>query len=209
MTTAYQIASMLLQTGAVKLSPTAPFTWASGWQSPIYCDNRLLLSYPLIRRYIKNELAAATRSRFPQAEAVAGVATAGIPQGALLADELGLPFLYVRPKPKDHGLENLIEGRLVPGQQVLVVEDLISTGGSSLKAAKALTEAGAKVVGMLATFTYDFALANQAFAEAQVPLLTLCNYPTLLQVAAELGVVDQVQLASLEAWRQNPAAWGK
>jgi orotate phosphoribosyltransferase len=209
MTTPEQIAAMLLQAGAVKLSPHQPFTWASGWKSPIYCDNRLTLSYPLIRRLIRDKLAEATLAHFPQAEAVAGVATAGVPQGALLADVLGLPFLYVRPKPKDHGLENLIEGKTVPGQQVVLVEDLISTGGSSLKAAKAVQDAGMRVCGMLATFTYGFAVASEAFAAADVPLVALCDYPALVQVALAQHLVTAGELASLQAWRNDPATWGK
>jgi orotate phosphoribosyltransferase len=209
MSTPEQIAAMLLQAGAVKLSPHQPFTWASGWKSPIYCDNRLTLSYPLIRRLIRDKLAEATLAHFPQAEAVAGVATAGVPQGALLADVLGLPFLYVRPKPKDHGLENLIEGKTVPGQQVVLVEDLISTGGSSLKAAKAVQDAGMRVCGMLATFTYGFAVASEAFAAAGVPLVALCDYPALVQVALAQHLVTAGELASLQAWRNDPATWGK
>jgi orotate phosphoribosyltransferase len=209
MTTSEQIAAMLLQAGAVKLSPHQPFTWASGWRSPIYCDNRLTLSYPLIRRLIRDKLVEATLAHFPQAEAVAGVATAGVPQGALLADALGLPFLYVRPKPKDHGLENLIEGKAVPGQRVVLVEDLVSTGGSSLKAAKAVQDAGMRVCGMLATFTYGFAVASEAFAEAGVPLVALCDYPALVEVALAQHLVTAGELASLRAWRTDPANWGK
>ncbi len=209
MTISQQIAAMLLQAGAVKLSPAQPFTWASGWKSPIYCDNRLTLSYPIIRRFIKEKLVEAAQAHFPQAEMIVGVATAGIPQGALLADSLGLPFLYVRPKPKDHGLGNLIEGKVVAGQQVLLVEDLISTGGSSLKAVEAVQAAGMHACGMLATFTYGFAMANQAFQAAHVPLVALTDYAALIEVALVRNVIGPEQIVPLQAWRTDPANWGK
>ena len=207
--TAQTIAKGLLTAGAVKILPDKPFTWASGWKSPIYCDNRLTLSYPKLRTEITEALVVAAKAQFPQATAVAGVATAGIPQGALLADRLELPFLYVRSSAKAHGMGNKIEGRAEAGAKIIVVEDLISTGGSSLKAVEALREAGCEVLGLLAIFTYGFAQAEQAFAEANVPFATLSNYSTLLQVAQQQGLVQQEQLASLEQWRQEPEVWGK
>jgi orotate phosphoribosyltransferase len=208
-TTAIAIAKGLLAAGAVKVQPDNPFTWASGWKSPIYCDNRLTLSYPKLRTEITEALVAAAKAQFSQATAVAGVATAGIPQGALLADRLQLPFLYVRSSAKAHGMGNKIEGKAEAGAKVIVVEDLISTGGSSLKAVEALREAGCEVLGLLAIFTYGFPQAKQAFAEANVPFATLSNYSTLLEVAQQQGLVQQEQLASLEQWRQEPEVWGK
>lgn len=206
-TVAKQIAALLLEAGAVKLSPHEPFTWASGWKSPIYCDNRLTLSFPAIRTYIKQALADAARTHFPEAEAIAGVATAGVPQGALLADLLNLPFLYVRPKPKDHGLENLIEGKIIPHAKVLLVEDLISTGGSSLKAAQAVRSAGMQAYGMLATFSYDFDIARQNFEQANVPLHVLCTYPSLLIEAVAKDFIGEEDMASLQEWRKAPDEW--
>lgn len=205
--TAADIARMLLEIKAIRLNPDEPFTWASGWRSPIYCDNRLTLSYPSVRTYIKNALADEAKHSFQNVQAIAGVATAGVPQGALVADSLSLPFLYVRPKPKDHGAKNLIEGRLEPGQKVLMVEDLISTGGSSLKAAQAVREAGGEVVGMLAIFTYGFPIAARQFAEAGIPLVTLCHYEALLQSAVELQYISSDQLQALQEWRQSPDTW--
>lgn len=205
--TAGPVASKLLEIGAIKLSTDKPFTWSSGWKSPIYCDNRLSLSFPHIRSYIKRCLAEAVRMHFPDAEAIAGVATAGIPQGALVADELNLPFLYVRPKPKDHGLENLIEGRLQTGQRVVLVEDLISTGGSSLKAAAALRDGGAVVSGMVAIFTYGFDLAEQQFEKERVKLICLSNFSHLLETALEQKSITDTQLTHLKAWRLDPANW--
>lgn len=204
---ARQIALMLLEAGAVKLSPREPFTWASGWKSPIYCDNRLTLSFPNIRTFIKNALIHAARTHFPETEAIAGVATAGVPQGALLADALNLPFLYVRPKPKDHGLENLIEGKVIPGAKVLLVEDLISTGGSSLKAAQAIRNAGMNAYGMLATFSYDFDIARQNFAQANLPLHVLCTYPVLLAEAVAKNFITEQDMTSLQEWRKSPETW--
>ncbi len=205
--TALKIASELLRIEAIKLQPQNPFTWASGWKSPIYCDNRLSLSFPAIRTYIKEALADAVRAHFPDAEAIAGVATAGIPQGALLAEELGLPFLYVRSKPKGHGMTNLIEGKAVPGQKVVVIEDLVSTGGSSIKAAKDLQAAGIEVLGMLAIFTYGFPVADENFAEAQIELHTLSNYSVMLEEAITSGYVSESDLSTLEEWRNSPSTW--
>lgn len=205
--TAQRIASALLKIGAIRLSPQKPFKWSSGWNSPIYCDNRLALSYPDIRTFIKEALAQTVKRHLPGAEAIVGVATAGIPQGALLADELGLPFLYVRAKPKEHGMSNMIEGKITPGQKVVVVEDLISTGGSSLKVVDALREAGFEVLGMVAIFTYGFEAAQRNFDEKNVPLYTLSDYDRLLEEAAKDNYVAQNEMASLQEWRQNPATW--
>ena len=176
MTTARKIATYLLETQAVKLSPEKPFQWSSGWLSPIYCDNRITLSDPTARTFIKKALAKVIQKQFPEATAVAGVATAGIPQGVLVADTLQLPFAYVRPKPKEHGMGNQIEGRIAPGQKVVVIEDLISTGGSSLKSVEALRAAGVEVVGMVAIFTYGFQIADANFENSCVPLVTLREY---------------------------------
>jgi orotate phosphoribosyltransferase len=207
-TVAQTVARHLLDVQAVRLRPTDPFTWSSGWKSPIYCDNRVTLAYPQVRTYIKHALADLVRAQFPQAQVIAGVATAGIPQGALVADVLDLPYCYVRPEPKKHGMGNQIEGRLAEGQQVVVVEDLISTGGSSLKVVEALRQAGAEVVGMIAIFTYGFATADQNFAAANVPLTCLSNYDTLVQEAQTLNYIPADAMASLAAWRQNPESWG-
>lgn len=206
---AEKVAESLLTIKAIKLSPEKPFTWSSGWKSPIYCDNRLSLSFPDVRNLIKNQLAEAIKSQFQGAEAIAGVATAGIPQGALVADLLSLPFLYVRSKPKGHGMENLIEGKVDPGQKVVVVEDLISTGGSSLSAVKALREAGAAVLGMAAIFTYGFPVADQNFKEAEVPLVVLSDYAALLQHAQQKGTISEQQIPVLNEWRKNPESWGE
>lgn len=201
------IAENLLKIGAIRLSPTAPFKWASGWNSPIYCDNRLSLSFPETRTLVKTLLAESIKENFPGVEAIVGVATAGIPQGALVADMLELPFLYVRPKPKDHGLENLIEGNVVPGQKVVIVEDLISTGGSSLKAAAELQKAGINTLGMAAIFTYGFDISVEAFKAAGLPLISLSNYNTLVEVAIEKGLIESKDLDSLKVWRENPSQW--
>ena len=206
--TALKVASDLLQIKAIKLSVENPFTWSSGWKSPIYCDNRLSLSYPETRTFIKEQLAEAAKALFPDYEAVAGVATAGIPQGALLAEALGVPFIYVRSKPKGHGMTNLIEGKVTPGQKVIVVEDLVSTGGSSLKAAADLKAAGFEILGMLAIFTYGFPVADENFAETGIDLHTLSNYSVMLEKAKELGYVKDSDLASLEEWRKDPTNWG-
>lgn len=200
-------AEKLLKVGAIKLQPANPFTWASGWNSPIYNDNRLTLSYPDIRSFVKVELCRIIEERFPEANAVAGVATGAIAQGALVADTLALPYVYVRSSPKDHGLENLIEGSLKPGQKVVVVEDLISTGGSSLKAVEAIRQAGCEVVGMVAMFTYGFPVAQKAFKDAKVELVTLSNYNAMLEVALETNYIRTEDVELLKQWRNNPAEW--
>ncbi len=202
------IAKQLLQIKAIKLQPANPFVWASGWNSPIYCDNRKALSFVDVRNFIKGEFARIAREKYPEAEVIAGVATGAIAQGALVADLLGKPFVYVRSAPKGHGLENLIEGDFRPGQKVLVIEDLISTGGSSLKAVEALRSAGCEVVGMLAIFSYGFPVAAEAFAEAGVELTTLSNYQDLIGVAVAGGYVTSKDIATLQEWRKDPASWG-
>ena len=202
-------ASKLLEVEAVKLQPENPFTWASGWRLPIYTDNRTTLSYPSLRSLVKLELCHLIQSEFPEAEAIAGVATGAIAQGALVADELGLPYSYVRPKPKDHGMGNQIEGEIRKGAKVVVVEDLISTGGSSLKAVAALREYGVEVIGMVASFTYGFPVAEEAFREAGVRLLTLSNYEAVLEQAAQTGYIKESDIEVLAQWRRNPAEWRK
>lgn len=203
------VADKLLQVRAVKLSPDQPFTWASGWKSPIYCDNRKVLAHPYERDYLKSELANVIFEQFPDAEVLAGVATAGIAWGAMAADQLKLPFCYVRPKPKEHGLGNQIEGDLKAGQSVVVVEDLISTGKSSLQVVEALRNAGVNVIAMVALFSYGFPEADRAFADANLKLITLSQYPALIDRAIEKGMVNPEQLAILMAWRENPAEWGR
>ncbi|MFN0047728.1 MAG: orotate phosphoribosyltransferase [Cytophagales bacterium] len=203
------IASSLLEIEAIKLRPSAPFKWSSGWNSPIYCDNRFTLSFPELRTYIKNCLVDAIKEHFPEAESIAGVATAGIPQGALVAEALNLPFLYVRPKPKDHGMENLIEGKITKDQKVVVIEDLISTGGSSLKATEALKDAGFNVLGMVAIFTYGFETANENFKKAAVKLVTLSNYSSLIEVVKSQNLFSDEELNSLNRWRLAPEKWNK
>jgi len=200
---------MLLKIQAIKLNTEKPFTWSSGWKSPIYCDNRLALSYPDIRKTIKEGLIQVIRENFFTAEAIAGVATAGIPQGALVADSLDLPFLYVRPKPKDHGMENLIEGKVTKGQKVVVIEDLVSTGGSSLKAAQALKDAGFNVLGMVSIFNYGFDIATRNFYEANISLISLSDYSHLLNYALGENYINESELTSLKAWRVDPANWRK
>ncbi len=200
-------AEKLLKVKAIKLQPTNPFTWASGWKSPFYCDNRKTLSYPALRTFVKLETARIIMERFPQAEAVAGVATGAIPQGALVADALGLPFVYVRSKPKDHGLENLIEGELKAGAKVIVVEDLISTGGSSLKAVEAIRNAGCEVVGMVASYTYGFDVAEKAFQKAGVELVTLTNYEAVVAQALATGYIQEADVELLNQWRKAPSEW--
>ena len=202
-------AAMLLKVKAIKLQPQEPFTWASGWKSPFYCDNRKTLSFPNLRSYVKQELVHAIHKHFPQAEAVAGVATGAIAQGALVADELVLPFAYVRSKPKDHGLANLIEGELKPGLKVVVVEDLISTGGSSLKAVEAIRQHGCEVVGMMASYTYGFPVAEEAFRQAGVQLVTLTDYEHVVAEALETGYISQAEVPMLAEWRKDPANWKK
>lgn len=201
-------AAKLLNVKAIKLQPEAPFTWASGWKSPFYCDNRKTLSYPALRNFVKLELSRTVAEQFPEAEAVAGVATGAIAQGALVAEELSLPFAYVRSKPKDHGLTNLIEGELQPGAKVIVVEDLISTGGSSLKAVEALRQHGCEVIGMVASYTYGFPVAEKAFAEAGVRLVTLTNYEAVVETALATGYIKQEHVPMLAEWRRDPANWG-
>lgn len=207
--TASKIAEMLLKIQAIKLNTDRPFTWSSGWKSPIYCDNRLSLSYPDVRQAIKIGMLDAIRENFFTAESIAGVATAGIAQGALVADALGLPFLYVRPKPKEHGMENLIEGKIVKNQKVVVIEDLVSTGGSSLKTVKALREAGFKVLGMVSIFNYGFDIATNNFYEADVSLISLSDYGHLLTQALREKYVNESQIISLKSWRVDPANWRK
>ena len=197
-------AAKLLKVKAIKLQPTNPFTWASGWKSPFYCDNRKTLSYPELRSFVKIELARIIMERFPEADAIAGVAT-----GALVADALSLPFVYVRSKPKDHGLENLIEGELKPGMKVVVVEDLISTGGSSLKAVEAIRLGACEVIGMVASYTYGFDVATKAFREAGVKLVTLTNYEAVVSEALKIGYIKKEDVALLEEWRKNPSEWRK
>ena len=204
---ATEFAAQLLEVKAVKVQPTEPFTWASGWKSPFYCDNRKTLSYPKLRTFVKNNLVELIKTSFSDADAVAGVATGAIAQGALVADALGLPFCYVRSKAKDHGMGNLIEGTLPEGSKVVVVEDLISTGGSSLKAVEALRAAGFEVVGMVAAYTYGFPIAEQAFQKAGVRLLTLTNYEALVSVAIESGYITANQQPTLNEWRKDPANW--
>lgn len=202
-------ASKLLAVKAIKLQPNDPFTWASGWKSPFYCDNRKALSFPDLRSYVKLELVHNILEQFPEAEAVAGVATGAIAQGALVADALNLPFVYVRSKAKDHGMGNLIEGELTPGAKVVVVEDLISTGGSSLKAVEALRQAGVEVVGMVASYTYGFPVAEKAFADADVKLVTLTDYEHVVAKAVEIGYIKQEDVDLLHEWRKDPANWKK
>ncbi len=200
-------AEKMLAIKAVKLQPAQPFTWASGWKSPIYCDNRKTLSFPELRSFVKLELARLVLEKYPEATVIAGVATGAIAQGALVAEELHLPFVYVRSSPKDHGLGNTVEGDLQPGAKVVVIEDLVSTGSSSLKAVEALRQAGAQVLGMLASFTYSFPVATEKFREAGVELTTLCNYESILEAALEIHYITDGDMATLREWRQDPAAW--
>jgi len=208
MSTASNIARRLLEVGAVKLAPQAPFTWASGLRSPIYCDNRVLLSYPAIRSEVIEGLKELS-SNFEEIYGIAGVATAGIPHGALLADRLNLPFVYIRSKAKEHGRQNQIEGRVEPGKRYLVVEDLVSTGGSSLKAIDALKAAGGNVAGAVAIFSYEFPAAIRAFELAEVPLATISGYSILLQEAAEHDYITLNEAKELANWRQDPRAWSE
>lgn len=207
MTNQKAVAEKLLQVGAVKLSPEKPFTWASGWKSPIYCDNRRILSFPFVRDFIKSELCNVVFEQFPAAELLAGVATAGIPWGTMAADQLKLPFIYVRPKPKEHGLGNQIEGFYTAGQKVLVIEDLISTGNSSLQVVEVLRNAGVEVVGMVSIFTYGFALADRAFTDAQVAYRSLTDYTNLISLAVEKGKLSPETETLLLNWRNDPANW--
>ena len=206
--TAKIVARKLLEIDAIKLNVDSPFTWASGWKSPIYCDNRLSLSYPEVRTYIKNQIAIAIQENFKEVEAIVGVATAGIPQGALVADALNVPFIYVRSKPKGHGMENMIEGKITTGQKVVVIEDLVSTGGSSLKAIDALKKSKISVLGMVSIFTYGFPVAEENFAKENVRLISLSSYSELINEALKLNYVTQEQISNLNKWRENPGAWG-
>lgn len=201
------LAEKLLKISAIKLQPENPFTWASGWNSPIYTDNRKTLSYPDIRSFIKVELCRLIMEEFETPDAIAGVATGAIAQGALVADTMGLPYVYVRSSPKDHGLENLIEGNLKPGQKVVVIEDLISTGGSSLKAVEAIRAAGCEVVGMAAIFTYEFPIAIENFRKAGVELRTLSNYNSMLDAALATKYIKAEDIETLKEWRKDPANW--
>ena len=207
MTNEKAVAEKLLQINAIKLSPQEPFTWASGWKSPIYCDNRKILSFPYIRDFIKSEMCSVIFERFPEAEMLAGVATAGIAWGAMAADQLKLPYIYVRPKPKEHGLGNQIEGFYETGKKVLVIEDLISTGKSSLQVCEVLRGAGLEVTGMISIFTYGFDLADSAFKAASVPYYSLTNYENLIGLAVEKGIVSADQQKTLLNWRNDPANW--
>lgn len=201
------LAEKLLRINAIKLQPENPFVWSSGWNSPIYCDNRVTLSYPDVRNFIKIELCRLVAENFPEVEAIAGVATGAIAQGALVADNLGLPYAYVRSSPKDHGLENLIEGNLKPGQKVVVIEDLVSTGGSSLKAVQAIRNAGCEVLGMAAIFTYQFPVATENFKKNDVKLVTIGNYTTMLEAALQTNYIKESDVEALAQWRKDPANW--
>lgn len=203
-TVAEKVASYLLEIKAIKLEPAHPFTWASGWKSPIYCDNRKTLSFPEVRTYIREQFAAVIREKYPQAEVIAGVATGAIAQGVLVAQELGMPFIYVRSAAKGHGLENLIEGDYKAGQKVVVIEDLISTGGSSLQAVEALKNGGCDVLGMVAIFTYGFKKAEDNFVNAGCELTTLSNYDAMIDLAVKTGYVQQEQVEKLKEWRLSP-----
>lgn len=207
MTNETAVAEKLLQINAIKLNPAEPFTWASGWKSPIYCDNRRVLSFPFIREFIKSEMSNVLFEQFPDADLLAGVATAGIPWGAMAADQLKLPYIYVRPKPKEHGLGNQIEGFYTPGQKVVVIEDLISTGKSSLQVVEVLRAAGVEVTGMVSIFTYGFPVATAAFEKAGVPYISLTNYPVLIDLAIEKGLVSASQQEVLLKWSQDPGNW--
>ena len=201
------VAEKLLQINAIKLSPEKPFTWASGWQSPIYCDNRKALSFPYVRELIKSELCNLVFEKFPGAELLAGVATAGIAWGAMAADQLKLPYIYVRPRPKEHGLGNQVEGHLEKGKKVVVVEDLVSTGKSSMQVVKVLQEAGLEVIGMVSIFTYEFPESTEAFQQENLAYFSLTNYSALIELAIQKGMVNASQETVLLKWRQDPANW--
>lgn len=204
-----EVTKKLLGINTIKIQPENPFTWASGWKSPIYCDNRKILSYPETRTYIRDRFVDVIKEKYPDAEVIAGVATGAIAIGALVAEVLGLPFIYVRSKPKGHGLENLIEGDLEPNKKVVVVEDLVSTGISSLKAAEAVNNFGGNVIGMVSIFTYNFPLAQENFKKAGIELTSLSQYKTLIDYAAKSGEVTEDQVKTLMDWRENPDTWGK
>lgn len=206
--TAKQVAEYLLQIKAIKLEPTNPFTWASGWKSPIYCDNRKTLSFPEVRTYIKKAFAEVVKEKYPEVEVIAGVATGAIAQGALVAEEMNKPMVYIRSSAKAHGMTNMIEGDIKPGQKVVVIEDLISTGGSSLKAVNALREAGCEVLGMVAIFTYGFQTAADNFTNAECKLDTLSDYNIMIDRAQEIGYVKAEDVDQLKEWRKDPASWG-
>ena len=208
-TTQIEVAKRLLEINTIKIQPDMPFTWASGWKSPIYCDNRKILAYPEARGFIRDKFVEIISEKYPDAEVIAGVATGAIAHGALAADKLGLPFIYVRSAPKGHGLENLIEGELKPEQKVVIVEDLVSTGISSLKAVDAVNNFGGKVIGMTAIFTYNFPQAKENFRKAEVELTTLSNYQILIELALKMGNISQKQVDSLMKWREDPENWGK
>jgi orotate phosphoribosyltransferase len=207
MTDAKAVAEKLLQVNAIQLSPGKPFTWASGWKSPIYCDNRKVLSFPFTRDFIKSEMCNIVFDKFPDAQVLAGVATAGIAWGAMVADQLKLPYIYVRPKPKEHGLSNQIEGYYEKGQKVVVIEDLVSTAKSSLQVVDVLKAEGLEVVGMVSIFTYGFLIATEAFSKASITYHSLTDYPTLIELAVQKGLVSQDQLKMLLQWRDDPANW--
>jgi orotate phosphoribosyltransferase len=207
--TQIEVTKRLLEINTIKIQPDNPFTWASGWKSPIYCDNRKTLSYPDTRAFIRNCFVDMIKDKYPEAEVIAGVATGAIAIGALVADKLGLPFIYVRSKPKGHGLENLIEGDLKPSQKVVVVEDLVSTGISSLKAAEAVNNFGGEVIGMVSIFTYNFPLAKENFKKAGIELTSLSRYQILIDLSLEMGEISKDQVESLMEWREDPANWGK
>jgi len=206
-TTERQLAEKLLQISAIKLQPNNPFVWASGWNSPIYTDNRITLSYPDVRNFLKVELSRVILENFSDCDAIAGVATGAIAISAIVADNLGLPYVYVRSTPKDHGLENLIEGNLKPGQKVVVMEDLVSTGGSSLKAVEAIRNAGCEVIGMTSIFTYEFPIAIKRFVDADVRLISISNYSAMLEAARETDYIQEKDLSTLREWRKDPASW--
>jgi len=208
-TTQKEVSKKLLELNTIKIQPLSPFTWASGWKSPIYCDNRKILSYPDTRSFIRDKFAEIIRKKYPQAEVIAGVATGAIAHAVLVADVLGLPFIYVRSKPKGHGLENLIEGEMKPGKKVVVIEDLVSTGVSSLKAAEAVNNFGAEVIGMVSIFTYNFSLARENFKKANIELTPLSRYQVLIDTALEMGEISKDQVETLMKWREAPANWGK
>lgn len=207
MSTSKQFAEKLLQIKALQINPTQPYTWASGWLSPVYCDNRKVLSFPYVRDFVKSELANMVLAHYPEADVLAGVATAGIAHGVLAADLMKMPFIYVRSKPKEHGMGNQIEGVLEPGQKVVVIEDLISTGKSSLQVVDAIRACGGEVLGMCGLFTYGFPQATQAFEAANVPLMTMSNYSALIEVAVEKNIITEEQLNTLSQWRLDPANW--
>ncbi|CAL2055378.1 orotate phosphoribosyltransferase [Tenacibaculum sp. 190524A05c] len=207
--TAKKTAELLLQVKAIKLSPNEPFTWASGWKSPIYCDNRVTLSYPPVRNFLKEKIAKLVEEKYGKPDVIAGVATGAIAIGVLVAQELGVPFVYVRPEPKKHGRKNQIEGFIESGQNVVVVEDLISTGKSSLNAIKALKEADVNVKGMVAIFSYGFSVATETFEEHNLDFSTLSNYEVLLEQALESNYINEKELITLESWRLNPSEWKK